>query len=375
MNPNRPRGTGKGTKRFWQHSMEGGSPPGLPVAAEDRKLTEQQKKEELSSTAVSKEKEKVGAVDRSKRRSQMEVNPEWREKIEEALKKAIESITSNIAEYLSHETRDSLKAKGIDFDELQKEIKLVSTPENIIKHIAGVEMILRNSVGSPDKQEESKEREMLLLEVAETLMELASKKEENLAKVLKFSGGIIGKYKEVPADTIQDAVDGAVRSKRVESSEDKFNEDEKRFLNLYLKKYQEKIVSFFELVKSDEEIEKFKKSLLYNIKETRGWAITRGFQEKKADILKERLEKDVMDFFRETAVKEKPFTPEQMNELRDLLAVAKKYAEKAEQSELRKMVEDLITEELIPEGLFARDDVSKAGDYVMKWVGKLSSKK
>lgn len=182
------------------------------------------------------------------------------------------------------------------------------------------------------------------------------------------------------------------KQETVEGHSVQFSEDEERFLNFYLKKYQEDITSFFGLIRSDKEIGKFKKNLLDSIKKTRRWAIKRGFEEKKANVLKERLEREAIDFFEEKK-KEEKFIPisEQMDYIQKMMDFLEEFSEgmsrivkerkeeakwtiKDTENQLKSVMEELLQKFYIGKKefneMFKEEDIDKLTEAVVEKFSK-----
>ncbi len=64
-----------------------------------------------------------------------------------------------------------------------------------------------------------------------------------------------------------------------------------------------------------------------------------------------------------------------MKELHCLLKAVRKHAHKVERLELEKIVGELVLEESVSEGIFTKERLPGAVEWVMKWLDKLSAKK
>lgn len=80
-------------------------------------------------------------------------------------------------------------------------------------------------------------------------------------------------------------------------------------------------------------------------------------------------------YVEEKAEEEKSFSPEQLVELRDLIAATREFRNKVERPELQEIVGDIIREDLVSGGVFSEEEVSDAVEYVMRWIDKFNDKK
>jgi hypothetical protein len=114
------------------------------------------------------------------------------------------------------------------------------------------------------------------------------------------------------------------------------------------------------------------------------WGMGRGMAPEKANILEKYLElklpvgipseKEENIQENDEEKEEKLFTLEQSSELFALVREIAKIRNQVEPSELQEIIEEIIREKFISQGIFSEDDFSRVQEHVTKWIKKFNDK-
>ncbi len=179
-------------------------------------------------------------------------------------------------------------------------------------------------------------------------------------KLLKATAEVLDKASDIELAKVEEEI------------ETKFSAAEKRFIETWLDDYKKELLA----AKKKRErrgafggdwIDAFRESF---INRRIRWGFERQIAPEKAELLEKYLELKLPVEIPEEEKNDEEviFTPEQSSKLTALIREVRKIQDKIKSEDLSEIIEEIIREDLIAEGIFSEKDFEIAFQYAIKWI-------